>query len=44
MSRWRCVYGSERLPSKAQRRKAKSALRRGTEPEPQYRTGRFWSD
>lgn len=44
MKRPEHTHLSDRLPSKDQRRKAREALRRGQEPEPEYRTGRFWND
>jgi len=37
-------YGSERLRGKAERTRAKRALRRGAEPEPKYTTGKQWVD
>lgn len=40
----RVTHASERLSSKDQRRLAKRDLKRGRDPQPQYRTGRFWND
>lgn len=37
-------FGSERLRNKSERRKAKQELKRGKEPQPKYRTGKFWTD
>lgn len=44
MRDYTCWYGSERKSNKDQRRLAKDALRRGVEPEPEYRTGKLWDD
>lgn len=44
MAKWYCFYGSERLDSKGQRRRARAALRNFIEPEPIYRTGKMWND
>ena len=37
-------HGSERLRGKRERRRARQDLRRGREPQPIYRTGKFWTD
>jgi hypothetical protein len=41
---WPISYGSDPRDAKSQRRLAKAALAKGEEPEPEYRTGRFWTD
>lgn len=38
------IHGSEKLNSKAQRRKVKEALKKQQEPEPKYYTGKQWWD
>lgn len=37
-------YGSEPFTNRRLRRMARRLLRRGIEPEPRYRSGRFWTD
>lgn len=37
-------YGSEPYTHRHVRRLARRLLRRGVEPEPRYRTGKFWND
>lgn len=44
MSKWRVFYGSEQLPHRETRRRVRRALRSLIEPEPKYRTGKFWTD
>jgi hypothetical protein len=40
----RVFFGSEWLGSRETRRRGRNLLKRGIEPEPRYRTGRFWTD
>ena len=42
--RWIVWFGSERLRGKQERMRVKRDLRKGKEPQPQYRTGKFWVD
>lgn len=42
--RWTVRYGSEQLPHRHVRRLVRRLLRRGAEPEPRYRTGKYWAD
>lgn len=44
MAGYRVIYASERRSWRDVRRIVRAALRRGIEPEPRYRTGRFWTD
>jgi hypothetical protein len=37
-------FGSEILRGRQERRKAKRDMKRGTEPQPRYTTGKFWTD
>lgn len=37
-------FGSWRKSNRDERRIVKETLRRGDEPEPQYRTGKYWID
>lgn len=41
---WIVSLKSERRPHKEVRRLARRLLRRGVEPQPRYRTGKFWTD
>ncbi|MCC3299754.1 hypothetical protein [Arthrobacter caoxuetaonis] len=43
-SSWIIRYGSEMLTHRQARRRARSLLHRGIEPEPRYRTGKYWND
>ena len=42
--RYIVTYESHRLSGKDERRLVRAALRQGVEPEPEYRTGKFWID
>ena len=44
MKRYRVTYGSERMPHRTVRRIVKRLLQLHVEPEPRYRTGKFWTD
>jgi hypothetical protein len=44
LKRWQCFYGSLRLSSKDERRKAKADIAKGDEPQTYYTTGRLWVD
>ena len=43
-SPFKVTYQSDKVSEKVLRQKAKKALRKGEEPQPQYRTGKFWVD
>lgn len=42
--KWIIRYASEIKTHREMRRLARRLLRRGVEPEPRYRTGKFWND
>lgn len=42
--KWTITFGSDILPHRNIRRRVKALLRRGIEPEPKYRTGKYWTD
>ena len=39
-----CSYGSDSKGWRWMRQKARQLLKRGIEPEPKYRTGKYWDD